>query len=159
MNTADSRVGRGLTLITTAGAVDLMAAVTNGSPDTVLGRTIPTVDVVVSSRCRDCGQVECRDSANLWRDSWELVSASPNFATTGWGKWAREHPEECPERLRTIARYLTAGGAVVTVTNRHESHCAGCSQGDDGDSESSARAWAQGHAELCRAMPFDGEAC
>ncbi|KAB2587729.1 hypothetical protein F5983_36385 [Streptomyces arboris] len=59
--------------------------------------------------------------------------------------------------MRTIARYLTAGGAVVTVTNRHESNCAGCGQVDDGDSESSARAWAQGHAELCRAMPVDGD--
>ncbi|MFE1612705.1 hypothetical protein ACLQ17_25690 [Streptomyces sp. DT197] len=76
----------GLALITTAGAVDLMAAVTDGSPDTVLGRTIPTVDVVFTSRCRGCGQAECRDSAMLWRDSWELVPASPAFASTGWGQ-------------------------------------------------------------------------
>lgn len=157
MNTADTPVGRDLALITTAGAVDLMAVVIEGSPDMVLGRAIPTVDVVITSRCRDCGQAECRDSANLWRDSWELVSASPHFAGTGWGKWARDHPEECPARLRPIARYLTVGGAVVTVTNRDESRCAGCGQGDDSDSESSARAWAQDHAELCRAMPFDGE--
>jgi hypothetical protein len=91
----------------------------------------------------------------VWRDSWELVSASPNFASTGWGKWARDHAEECPERLRTIARYLTVGGAVVTLTNRHEYRCAGCGQVDAGDSESTARAGAQGHAELCRAMPMD----
>ena len=149
--------GRDLTLITTTGAVDLMAAVTDGSPDTVLGRTIATVDVVFTSRCRDCGQAECRDSGNLWRDSWELVSASPAFASTGWGKWARAHREDCPERLQTIARYLTAGGAVVTVTNRHESRCAGCGQSDDRDSESSARAGAQDQAELCRAMPFEGD--
>ncbi|MEW1551322.1 hypothetical protein [Streptomyces tsukubensis] len=150
--------GRDLALITTTGAIDLMAAVTDGSPDTVRGRTIPTVDVVFTSRCRDCGQAEYRDSTNLWRDSWQSVSTSPHFASTGWGKWARKHPGECPQRLRTIARYLTTGGAVVTVTNRHESRCAGCGQGDDGGSEPSAREWAQGHAELCRAMPFDGEA-
>ncbi|MFI6143757.1 hypothetical protein ACIBCC_36910 [Streptomyces griseus] len=151
MNTA----GRDLTLITTAGAVDLMAAVTDGSPDIIRGRTIPTVDVVFTSRCRDCGQAEHRDSANLWRDVWERVSTRPNLASTGWGEWAREHPEECPERLRTIARYLTAGGAVVTVTNRYESSCAGCGQVSNGDSEPSAREWAQSHAELCRAMPVD----
>ncbi|MET9956315.1 hypothetical protein ABZ135_32875 [Streptomyces sp. NPDC006339] len=155
MSTAETPAGRDLTLITTAGAVDLMAAVTEGPPDMVRGRAIPTVDVVFASRCRDCGQAERRDSANLWRDSWESISASPHFASTGWGKWAREHPEECPERLRTIARYLTAGGAVVTVTNRHDSSCDGCGQADHSDSEPSAREWAQSHAERCRAMPSD----
>ena len=157
MSAAGTPVGRDLTqLITTAGNVDLMAVATEGLPEMVMGRAISTVDVAFTSRCRACGQAECRASANLWSESWELVSTSPNFASTGWGKWAREHSEECPERLRTIARYLTAGGAVVTVTNRHESRCAGCGQVDTGDSEPTARAWAQGHAELCRAMPFDG---
>lgn len=142
-------------LVTRAGAVDLTAAVTDGAPATMLGRTVPTVDVVFTSQCRDCGQTEHRDSANLRRDSWETISASPNFTETGWGKWAREHPAQCPERLRTTARYLTAGGAVVTVDNRHGSSCTGCGRTDDGDNETSARAWAQGHAETCRAMPSE----
>ncbi|MEV5204923.1 hypothetical protein [Streptomyces sp. NPDC053720] len=132
-----------------------MAAVTEGLPEKVMRRTVATVDVALTSQCRDCGQAERRARANVWHDSWALISTSPTFSSTGWGKWAREHPTECPERLRPIARYLTAGGAVVTVTNRHESHCAGCRQGDDARNEESAREWAQGHAELCRAMPFD----
>lgn len=146
-----------LTLITTFGAVDLSAAVTPGAPESVLHREIPTVDVALVSRCRDCGQAEQRDSVNVWLDGWNSVSSSPAFAHTGWGKWAREHASACPERLRTVARYLTVGGAVVTVTNRNGSRCGGCGQADDADSEQSARAWAQGHAELCRAMPLDAE--
>lgn len=104
MDTLETSAGQEPTLIATEGAVALMAVVTEGSPDTVRGRAIPTVDVVFTSRCLDCGQAERRDSTNLWRYSWEVVSASPNFASTGWGKWAREHPAECSGRARPSAR-------------------------------------------------------
>ena len=148
-------VGIGQTLIATVGTVTLLAEVTHGEPEVIFDQVIPTVDVVFTSKCRDCGQGERRESTNLWRDSWYQVSNSQAFSKTGWGKWAREHAVECPEKLRTVARYLTVGGAVVEVTNRHESRCAGCGLNEASDSESSVREWAQGHAERCRAMPVE----
>lgn len=142
----------------TVGAVALSAVVTDGAPDMVGGRAIPTVDVTLSSTCGDCGQEERRASANMWRDSWEMVSSSPSFAGTGWGAWARKHPEACPNRRREVARYLTVGQAVVTVTNHGEAHCAGCGEDKASGTERAGRSWAQGHAERCRAMPKPGGA-
>lgn len=59
-----------------------------------------------------------------------------------------------------IARYLTVANATVDVTNQNTSRCTGCGETDHHDrlvkltnSESRARAWAQSHAETCRAMP------
>ncbi|MFJ4531093.1 hypothetical protein [Streptomyces nigrescens] len=66
-----------------------------------------------------------------------------------------------------IARYLTVAGValadpelVVEVTEFPAARCKGCGEDDASDrfvasynSERRARAWAQTHAEKCRAMP------
>jgi hypothetical protein len=54
-----------------------------------------------------------------------------------------------------LARFLTLGGATVEITqmddgfNRH-ARCKGCYY-----AEAKANAWAQEHAERCRAMPIE----
>ncbi|NEB70268.1 hypothetical protein G3I39_24905 [Streptomyces fulvissimus] len=75
-------------------------------------------------------------------------------------------------QMTTVARHLTIGGATVITTHDPEmkasvSECGGCpavnscyweSRADRWDNGSSwadidARAWAQSHAETCRATP------
>ncbi|NUP47242.1 MAG: hypothetical protein HOW97_08000 [Catenulispora sp.] len=73
-----------------------------------------------------------------------------------------------------IARYVNVGGAPVDVTeypaeSATQAKCGGCNrydatEWDKGDwcengarsAEAEARAWAQSHAERCRAMPKPG---
>jgi hypothetical protein len=70
-----------------------------------------------------------------------------------------------------IARYLTVGGAVVDIahdTDATVARCGGCGayraeewrtyasrwdRSGNGGADAEARAWAQEHAEQCRAMP------
>ncbi|MBV9026058.1 MAG: hypothetical protein JO362_20245 [Streptomycetaceae bacterium] len=91
---------------------------------------------------------------------------------------------ETPWPDGVIARYLTAGGATVDIQHNRRyydetalldavARCIGCglTEGfDDGDPRdlsasgiltmnvAAARAWAQAHAEKCRALPMPGGA-
>ncbi|CAM5429405.1 MULTISPECIES: hypothetical protein [Streptomyces] len=59
-----------------------------------------------------------------------------------------------------IARYLTVAEATVDITDtgedsywRYAVACTGCPQATSDDREAWTHAWAQSHAETCRAMP------
>lgn len=51
-------------------------------------------------------------------------------------------------------RYQTVGGAMTLVRGRHIHHSAGCTGcGEEASFLEDAKAWAQAHAETCRALP------
>lgn len=91
------------------------------------------------------------------------------------GALARREREQQPERQQqatppwpagVIARYLTVGGSTVDISFVEgrmvicEADCLGCGGSDwigvwesPVNNEDGCRAWAQGHASTCRAMP------
>jgi hypothetical protein len=57
-----------------------------------------------------------------------------------------------------LMRFLTHGGAIVTVTREsgtfpYWARCRGCGWNDDRSSEQSARDIANSHSDECRSMP------
>ncbi|SFD13860.1 hypothetical protein [Streptomyces aidingensis] len=52
-----------------------------------------------------------------------------------------------------IARYLTLASATVDIHDNETAACTGCGNDLTLGAESALRAWAQTHAEKCRALP------